>query len=146
MAFALTGYFARSVEIGSTSYKRGIQQVVLNITGTVDDVDLDIGDDDGTFWTAAVADTVYGTLASNALISLTAIAGQSAALVAVESQELIDRVQVASLSTTGQYSLAIDAIGPNIAVYTADGELTYKIILVWELNDYIMPITASYGS
>lgn len=146
MAFALTGYFARSVEISSSSYKRGIQQVVLNITGAATDVDLDIGDAAGTFWTAAVADGTYGTLASNALTSLTAIAGQSAALVAVESEQLIDRVQVASLTTTGQYSLAIDAIGPNIAFNAADGELAYKIILVWELNDYIMPVTASYGS
>jgi hypothetical protein len=146
MAFALTGFKARSYSVGSPSEVKAIQQVVLNITGLAADVDLDIGDATGTFWTDAEADSTYGTLATNALAVLTTIEGQSAALVDVQSAELLDRVQVASLTTTGQYTLAIGDIGPNIEFNAADGEETYKIILVWELNDGILPITASYGA
>jgi hypothetical protein len=145
MAFALTKFEARSIDIASVTYKRGIQQVVLDITGTTADVDLDIGDYSGTFWTAAVANATYGTLASNSLTVLQQIVAQAAALVEVSSQQLLDRVQVASLTTSGQFSLAIQNTLPNLEFNAADGETAYKIILTFELNNYIFPIVAQYG-
>lgn len=145
MAFALTRFEARSVDIASVSYKRGIQQVVLDITGTAADVDLDLGDDSGTFWTAALANSTYGDLAAKALEILQKIVDQAAALLAVDSQQLIDRVQVASVSGAGEFSLAVQNTRPNIAFNAADGELAYKIVLTYELNNYIYPINALYG-
>ena len=146
MSFALVGFQARSLEVSSPSKVKAVQQVVMNITAAATDVDLDIGDASGTFWTDALADGTYGDLASSALTSLTEIAGQSSALVAVQSEQLIDRVQSAAAGNAGEYALAIDAIGPNITFHAADGDTAYKIILVWELDAGIGPITASYGS
>lgn len=146
MAFALTSFFSRSVAIASPSAKRGIQQVVINATGLVSDVDLDIGDASGTFWTAAKANTTYGTLATNALTTLQKISGISLALVDVSSAQLLDRVQVATPAAAGDYALAIGSIGPNISFFAGDGETSYKIILTYELKDTQFPIVSSYGT
>lgn len=145
MAFALTRFEARSIDIASVTYKRGVQQVVMDITGSSADVDLDIGDDAGTFWTAAIANATYGTLATNALAVLQKIVAQAAALVAVQSQQLLDRIQIATVSGAGQYSLAVVNTRPNLAFNAGDGETAYKIILTYELNNYIQPIAALYG-
>lgn len=144
MAFALTAYEARAIDIGTTTFKRGIQQVVFDITGTTADVDLDIGDSAGTFWVAAQANATYGTLAASALASLTRIAGQSTWM-SWQSPQLADRVQVASLTTTGQYSLATDTLGPDFAFNAANGETSYKIILTYEMNNFIFPEVLALG-
>lgn len=146
MSFALVAFHARGVEITSPSNKRGIQQVVLDITATANDVDLDIGDDGGTFWTAAIADATYGDLATEALEILQSIVAQSAAFMSCSSQQMIDRVQVASLTTTGQYTLAVQDSRPNIAVDAADGETSWKLILTYEMDNFIQPIYASLGA
>lgn len=146
MAFALVGFQARGIDVAGPSYKRGIQQVVLAITGTASDVDLDIGDDTpGTFWTAALADATYGDLAEKALDVLTKIAANSVCLLAVKSPELLDKVQSAAAGSAGEYAIAIDDLGPNIALHTGEGETSYTIVLEYELNDYIFPMIASFG-
>lgn len=146
MSFALVAFHARGVEITSPSNKRGIQQVVLDITATANDVDLDVGDDGGTFWTAAIADSTYGELATQALDILQAIVAQSAAFVGCASQQLIDRVQVAALTGAGQYTLAVVNSRPNIAVDAADGETSWKLILTYEMDNFIQPTYASLGA
>jgi len=65
--FALTKYQAYGVLISSPVRKRAVQRVVLTYTAVNTDTDLDIGDDSGTFWTAAKADATYGAMATNAL-------------------------------------------------------------------------------
>lgn len=52
MAFGLTRLRAYGIKGESATYKRSLQVVNMEITGTASDVDLDIGDDSGTFWTA----------------------------------------------------------------------------------------------
>jgi hypothetical protein len=146
MAFALVAYHARGVDVAGPSYKRGIQQVVLDITATAADVDLDVGDDSGTFWTEALADSTYGTLATKALASLQRIVAQSAALVAVDSQQLIDRVQSATAGSNGEFALAVENTRPNITVNAGDGETAWKLILTYELNNYAVPEIQSFGS
>jgi hypothetical protein len=145
MAFALTKFQARGVDIAGPSNKRGIQQVVLNITGAAADVDLDIGDDAGTFWTAAKADSTYGSLATKALEVLQNIVANASSLVAVKSEQLIDRIQIAAVSGAGEYSLAVVNTRPNIAFNAADGETSYEIILEYELDDKQYPVVATYG-
>jgi cytochrome c551/c552 len=146
MAFALVAYHARGVDVVGPSYKRGIQQVVLDITATANDVDLDIGDDSGTFWTAALANATYGALATKALASLQRIVAQSAALVAVSSEQLLDRVQTAAAGGNGEFALAIQNTRPNITVNAADGETAWKVILTYELDNYAFPEIQSLGS
>lgn len=145
MAFALTKFSARGIDIAGPSYKRGIQQVVLDITATTADVDLDLGDDAGTFWAAAIANATYGALATKALAVLQVIVAQSSALVAVKSAQLLDRVQIGTVAGAGEYSLAVVNVRPNIAFNAADGEEAIKIVLEYELNDNIYPVVATYG-
>lgn len=146
MAFALVGFHARGVEVTSPSLKRGIQQVVLDITAAATDVDMDIGDDSGTFWTACIADSTYGSLASSALTVLQAIVAQSAAFVGCASEQLIDRVQVASLTGAGEFTLAVQNSRPNLAFNAADGETSWKLILTYELDNFIQPTYSSLGA
>lgn len=145
MAFALTRYSARGLNITSPVYKQGVQEVVLGITGTAADVDLDIGDDGGTFWTDAEANTTYGELATNALASLKRIVGNSEALQAVQSQQLLDRIQIATPAGAGEFSLAIQDKRPNIAFFAGDGETSYLIVLRYELNQAAPIEFAQYG-
>lgn len=148
MSFALTKFEARGVEIKTPSKKRGKQELVFTITGTTADVDLDLGDEDGTFWTDALADATYGTRATSVfafLFTAPAIVDQVAGLMAVESEQLIDRIQKAAVSTAGEYSLAVENHLPNIAVNAADGETTWVIRVHLELNDSIYPVSASFG-
>ncbi len=146
MSFALVAFHARGVEITSPSNKRGIQQVVLDITAAATDVDLDIGDDSGTFWTAALADSTYGSLAASALDVLQAIVAQSAAFVGCASEQLIDRQQVLTLTADGQYILEVQDSRPNITCRASNGETSWKLILTYELDNFIQPIYASLGA
>jgi hypothetical protein len=145
MAFSLIAFHARGVDIAGPSYKRGIQQVVMDVVATAADVDMDIGDDSGTFWTDCLANATYGALATQALSALQGIVAQSAALISVQSEQLIDRVQVGTPSGADEYSLAIQDMRPNIAVNAADGELAWKLVLTYELNNFIYPVNQSYG-
>lgn len=145
MAFALTAYSARSNEIGSVSYKKGIQQIILTITGSAADVALDLGNAAGTFWTAALADATYGSLAAKALESLQRISAQAIACVSVESAQILDRVQVATLTTTGQFKLTTGTIAPDISFNAGDGETAYYIILNYELVNRVFPEILNLG-
>lgn len=145
MAFALTGYSARGVEIGSVCYRKGIQQVVFEITGTSADVALDLGSASGTFWTAALADATYGTLATKALASLQRISANSMYYTAIKSQQLLVRVQVATLTTTGQMLVAAGTIAPNISFNAGDGNTLYYIVLEYELKKRTFPEIVNYN-
>lgn len=123
MAFALTKFSARGIDIAGPSYKRGIQQVVLDITGTSADIDLDLGDDSGTFWTAAQANGTYGALATKALEILKKIVAQSVALVGVDSQQLATRNVLVALDSAASVG------GSATETLTVTGLLTTDKIL-----------------
>lgn len=145
MTFALTKYVASGIDRSGPSVKRGVQRVALTITALAADVDLDIGDDAGTFWTDALADATYGTLATNAQTHLQTICDNVTALLAVMSPQLLDRVQTAAAGSNGEYSIALEDHRPNITVNAADGEEAWYIVLEWELADGQSPVNASYG-
>lgn len=123
MAFALTKFSARGIDIAGPSYKRGIQQIVLDITGTSADVDLDLGDDSGTFWTAAKANGTYGALATKSLEILKKIVAQSVALVGVDSQQLSTRNVLVALDSAASVG------GSATETLTVTGLLTTDKIL-----------------
>lgn len=58
MAFALTAFVADGQEMDEAVTKRFRQRAVFTITAANTDVDLDIGDYSGTFWTAVGGSTV----------------------------------------------------------------------------------------
>lgn len=66
MAFALTKFRAIKIAQQSAVPKMGVCQIEMQVTRGSSDTDLDVGDIDGTFWTAAIADATYGTLATAA--------------------------------------------------------------------------------
>jgi hypothetical protein len=144
MAFSLTAFQARSLEIQSPSYKKGIQQAVLTITGTAADVDLDVGDVSGTFWTAALANTTYGTLASKALDILTKISDQSVSCLGWKCQQLMVKVQSAAAGSAGEYAVSYGTIAPNFAIHTGEGSTAYYLVLEYEMANVSFPIIANY--
>jgi hypothetical protein len=145
MAFALTGFASYGVNVVGPSQKRGIQRATLYITGLVTDVDLDLGDDSGTFWTEAQANSTYGELATKALDVINKIEDRSTSLIAVKSEQLIDRLQVAVAAGTS-YTLAVQAKRPNIEFAAGQGETTYQIDIEWLLNNFQFPIVSSFGT
>lgn len=145
MAFALTKFMAVGVDYAGVSNRNGVQKVIMNITGTTSDVALDIGTAAGTFWTAAIANATYGTIATAALAKLQAIAANSPALFRVNSMKLLPRVQVATLTAAGQFTLAVGVIGPNIAFNAADGETSIVLNLEYALPDFVFPIISQIG-
>lgn len=68
MTFALSQVRAFGIESEEAISKRYIQAMVLNITAANTDIDLDLGDYSGTFWTA-----VSGSAATAALSALKSI-------------------------------------------------------------------------
>jgi hypothetical protein len=145
MAFALTQFQSYGINIVGPSQKRGIQRATLVITATVNDVDLDIGDDSGTFWTEAQANSTYGQLASKALDVLQKIEDQAASIIAVKSEQLLDRLQAAAAAGTS-YTLSVQNKRPNIGFAAGQGETSFQIDLEWILNNFQFPIVSSFGT
>lgn len=147
MAFALTKAEFRSVAHQNPSLKRGIQEVLLTITGANTDIDLDIGDAAGTFWTAAVANATYGAMAAAALVQLQAVVAGSAFLRRWECPELQASVyvQVASSPGASQYSLTTDTYGPDILLASGSAPTSYHVYLVFEMAAGQFPVTAAFN-
>lgn len=148
MAFALTRLRAWGNKIQTESPLRGEQFVELRLTGANTDVDCDIGDDAGVFWTDALADATYGDLAAAALTTLQAIVAQAAQLTAVESAELITRtkVLVADVDAASEYAITVVNDRPNILFITTDAPTAWKVQLRYTLDDGQFPIVASLGN
>lgn len=146
MSFALTKFKAWGVNVGSPIRKHDMQYAELHITGTVADVDLDIGDDSGTFWTDALADSTYGSLATTALDKLQKIVAIANSLMAVESQEItLVRLRAAAAAGT-DYALAIQDKRPNFIFDANQGETSYIIKLEWSLKDGLPAVIADLGT
>ena len=145
MAFALTGFASYGINTAGPSQKRGIQRATLYITGLVTDVDLDLGDDSGVFWTEAQANSTYGELATKALDVLNKIEDRCTSLLAVKSEQLIDRLQAAAAAGTS-YVLTVQAKRPNIEFAAGQGETAYQIDIEWLLNNFQFPIVSSFGT
>ncbi len=148
MTFALTGFKAFGIECEGATRKWGRQRALLYITAAATDVDLDLGDDTpGTFWTAALANATYGALASQAQDTLQNISAQVNGLMGFKCKQFLVRVQVAALSTTGQYCV-VDVTNdrPNITMTASDGETSYIIELEWDLSDNSQPVVSDLGA
>jgi hypothetical protein len=145
MAFALTGFESTSAPIQGNSQKRGLQIATLYITGLVTDVDLDLGDDSGTFWTDAIANSSTGAMASIVLSLLKQIEARATALLTIDSEQLLDRIQAAAPAGTS-YQISIQNKRPNILFAAGNGETVYQIQLTWLLQNFQFPLVTSYGT
>lgn len=144
MAFALTQLRAWGNKIQTATPLRGEQVVELTITQANTDTDCDIGDDTGTFWTAAGATDIGAA----ALVQLQAIVAQALQLTAVESEALINKtkVLVADVNAAGEYGLTVDNNRPNITFYSGDAPTAWVLQLRYTLDDGQFPVAASIGS
>ncbi len=147
MAFALTKAEFRSLEYQNVSFKRGIQEVRLTVTGANTDIDLDIGDIAGTFWTAALLDATYGTMATLVLAQLEAVVASSAFFrqLICPVLQCSAYIQAASAPGATQYSLTTDTYGPDILLASGTAPTAYDIILQYELAAGAFPISAQYN-
>lgn len=145
MAFALTQFVSYGTDIVGPSRKRGIQGATLTITSLVTDVDLDISDAGGTFWTEAQANATFGQLATKALDVLQKIAANAQAILPpVRSPQLMDRLQAAAPSGTS-YTLTLSNSLPDLTFDAGNGETSWLIDLQWLPNDFIFPIISTFG-
>jgi hypothetical protein len=145
MAFALTKAYAYPVaNSAAVPYRRAEQVIELEFTATANDVDLDIGDLAGTFWGAVDATTMGATV----LTEITALYPRITGCIAIESVQLIDRVQSAAAGSNGEFAVAINAttLLPEISVNAADGETSWVIKLVCRLLDNDPGVTWSYST
>lgn len=144
MAFALSKFRAYGTRANGPQPARGIQYIEIRATGTSADVVLDLGDFDGTFW----GDVDATDLGTKALEVIQLIEAQVVACGVDRSlsPQLADRLQVGSLTTTGQFLIDYtDSDVPNISVNAADGETSWIIVLAALLADGIEPINCSIG-
>lgn len=145
MAFALTSYQAAAVEFKGPGPRHGLQHVILTVTGTVDDVDFDIGTDAGTFWTAALADTTYGALATDALAHLQTIIANSDGLSSVYCPQIEASGIRAAAASTPAYALGHENSRPNYTFDTGAGLTAYTVHLQYLLKVNILPVAVCYG-
>lgn len=133
MAFALTKFSLQTINNSGTSKYRGIQRAVLNITQANTDTDLDIGDDSGTFWTAALANSTWGALAAKAQAKLQEIDDVVDGIIAVGGS-VVAKNRVTSSPSAGELALAVQNQRPNITYNSGDAPTEHKVIIDWLLS------------
>jgi hypothetical protein len=145
VAFALTSFQSDGIKYSGPGPRRAIQTVILTITGTTADVDLDIGDDSGTFWTAALADSTYGDLAEEALSKLQTIISNATAVARIYSPEIeASGIRAAAASGTA-YTLVYQNSRPNWTFASSQGLTAYTVFIDYLLDVNILPVADSYG-
>lgn len=150
MAFALVDANFGKLEIPTAIKKRGLQYLEFKITrGAAGDTDLDIGNTSGTFWTAAIADGTYGTLATNALKEFTKIASAIDGLISCEIvANTGPMLRVASTSGATNYDISnggtYPLFVPEITLTSNAAPATISVRLVVSLTDETNTVDYSF--
>ena len=76
MSIAVTAAKGFAHDVSQPSRQKGIYTIVMTVTGLAADVDHDIGDLSGNFWTEALADSTYGEIAALAKAKFSELDGQ----------------------------------------------------------------------
>lgn len=148
MTFALTSFFADGVRYMGPGLVRATQSYAFTITGAVTDVDLDLGDATGTFWTAATANGTYGTMATQVLSRVEALTAQYDYVKTVFVPELFGRVQVeASPTGTTEYTQVLDSglLLPDYGFGTSGGVTSCTVVVDYQLEPNMLPTNLSYN-
>lgn len=146
MAFALTSFFADGTRFAGPGPYRATQTYVFTITGLTTDVDLDIGDASGTFWTAAIANTTYGEMATQVLAQIVRLEAQISAVKGIYTPQLAARIQAAAASGTA-YTLSINTslTLPDYTFAASNGETAYTVFVEFLLIPNALPTNLSYN-
>lgn len=127
MAFALTKVRAYGIEAEEALNNKYQQKLILNITGLATDVDLDLGDYSGTFWTA-VGGTEPGATALKAIQDIQTLADSFVGLggTSIEgySQQgalggLVNYDSAASAGGSGSESLTVTGLAVGDTILSA---------------------------
>jgi hypothetical protein len=131
MTFSLQQFKAYGIRSDKTR-QHAWQVAELGIVAANTDTALDISSDTngslGTFWTAAIANGTYGTLASNALASIQAIVANINSLKTVSSEALLAKQPADSAGLVSFLSSA-SLGGAAAEAYTVTGLLSTDTIL-----------------
>jgi hypothetical protein len=144
MAFALTAAYIYPELIKSPVANRHANQIIeLEFTGLATDLDLDVGDLAGTFWSAA--DNAAMGAAVLAAITLLYPQFSLRGCVALQSVQLLPRLSAAAI-TTNSYVLTVNSttLLPEIALNTAEGITIGQLRMVCPLNNGQLGMTAVY--
>lgn len=108
MTFQLSSFKARSIAYQNVTEKRGIQELIFKISAANTDATLDLSTIASTFWTAAIADSTYGAMATAVLTALeNVITPQASDLYLADAEALIPYVKVLTLSAGNQYTASV---------------------------------------
>ncbi len=141
MAFSLSKFRAYGIRPEGPVRKRAIQVLEFELTALATDVDLDIGDDAGTFW-GDVDATQMGTDVKELVFER--IVPQLVSFLSVKSEQLADRLQAAAASGTS-YTLAIDDHLPVLTFDTAEGETSWFIHIEAAMIDRVEAVVVEYS-
>ena len=133
MAFSLTSMKAYGLDINEPVRKRQCQVVEFKIAATAADVDLDIGDTAGTFWSAA-DDTAAGLAAKKAFADILSNAEN---LVSLTSYDLLKNFTPAGAAAIGAGLVKFNGtqLAPEILFNAGEGLTAYTITIVYSLKD-----------
>lgn len=147
MTFALTSFFADGVRYSGPGPIRAVQKYAFTVTAAATDVDLDLGDATGTFWTAAKANGTYGTMATQVLTQIQRLDAQYTAVSNLFTPEIASFTKVSSLSATGTYTLDISASPklPDYTFYTGGGTTAYTVFVDYLMEPNMLPTNLSYN-
>ena len=140
MAIALTSFRAYGEYNADTTPIRGLQCAKFVITAAAADVDYDIDDFTGNFWTAVSATD----LGAGAKAWMRSHYQGIDKLVAVEGNFVQGYLRGAATGA-GVYTQAVSNELPDIQFNAADGPTAMTLILKWTLTDGQVPLTASFG-
>lgn len=146
MAFALTSFTADGVRFMGPGPYRASEVYVFVVTGLVTDVDFDIGDYTGTFWTDAEANATYGAMATQVKAQLAQLDANYQAVSKIYTPELADRIQAAATSGAA-YTLSIDSTS-KLPIYTfaaSNGETSYTVFVEYLLLPNYLPTNLAYN-
>lgn len=138
MAYALSKVEFYGIQVDEAITSRFHQVALLSITGLAADIDLDIGDYSGTFWTA-VGGSAIG---AKALLAIKDIQVKADTYISTTSEVLAGKIQVASAPAAGQYTLALNGTNthlPEIGFAAGGGATSFKVLLQWRLKPDHLP-------
>lgn len=149
MAFALTKFKAYGLR-AEGAVRPHVQQIFsFTLTAANTDITYDLGTTAGTFWTSAVANVTYGSIATAVrTLLLTRLPGSVPAnsLMACEGVPLQTYIQVASGAAGLQYTKAISSNMPTITFVSGSAPTAWVLNLKWNLADGVEAIAADYGT
>lgn len=147
MSFALTRFKAYGIRASGATRQHVQQVAVLGITAANTDTAMDIQTLAGTFWTAAIANATYGSLATAARTKIfTDITGVMAHFVSAHAPALFTRLQVTTATTGTEYNTALTAGIPGFAFVSGSAPTAFTLTITWLLKDGYEAIVADYGA